>query len=221
MKTKSASASKLTAPGFRSLSLLLGLVGVYPLACVHADSLWVKPGHGERSLVSDLKAAEVGDILTILVEESSSQVNSQSTKTKKSAEISGKVNQFLFSPQASGFGTHNGELPAYGFQGDNSYEGGGEIANRQSISTRLSVIVTDRLPNGNLVVQGVRSVSFSGEKFFMLLHGIVRPADISTANTIASGMIAEARVEMLSEGGITDAQKKGWLMRLNDLLNPF
>ena len=215
MKTKSALNSSPIAQVGICLLIACGPTGL----C--GDSLWVKPGHREQAMVADHKAGEVGDILTILVEESSTQVNSQSTKTSKDTAVSGGIDQFLFSPAVSGLGTKGGELPAYGFKGSNSYQGGGEISNKQSINTRLRVIVTDRLPNGNIVIQGVRSVSFSGERFYMLLHGIVRPADISTANTISSGMIAEAKVEMLSQGSITDAQKKGWLSSLNDLLNPF
>ena len=127
----------------------------------------------------------------------------------------------MFSAAASGFGTHNGELPATNVSGDNTHEGGGEISNQQTVTGRISVIVIDTLPNGNLVVEGVRVVSYSGETQYMVLRGIVRIYDIEVDNTILSSEIADARVEFISEGSLTENQRKGWFVKINNLLNPF
>jgi flagellar L-ring protein precursor FlgH len=83
------------------------------------------------------------------------------------------------------------------------------------------VLVTDVLPNGNLVIEGVRVVTFSGETQYVSLHGLVRPDDITSANTVASSNIADVRIEFVSEGSLTDAQKKGWLTKLYDTLRPY
>jgi len=79
----------------------------------------------------------------------------------------------------------------------------------------------DVLPNGNLVIEGLREISFSQERQFASLHGIVRPYDIQPDNTVDSTNIAGAQVQIVSEGTLTDAQKKGWLLKLNDKTNPF
>lgn len=83
------------------------------------------------------------------------------------------------------------------------------------------MLVADVLPNGNLVIEGVRRVSFSGETQHVVLRGVIRPADVSTSNTILSTNIADARLEFLSEGELSSAQKRGWLSKLYEALRPF
>jgi len=83
------------------------------------------------------------------------------------------------------------------------------------------VLVTDVLPNGNLVIAGARKLTFSGETQNVVLHGLVRPSDIDSGNTILSTNIAEARLEFISDGSLTDAQKRGWLTNLYEKLRPF
>ena len=83
------------------------------------------------------------------------------------------------------------------------------------------MLIADVLPNGNLVLEGARRVSFSGETQLVVLRGIVRPADVSPVNTVLSTNIAEARLEFLSEGELSSAQKRGWLSKLYQALRPF
>ncbi len=83
------------------------------------------------------------------------------------------------------------------------------------------MLVADVLPNGNLVIEGVRLVTFSGESQYVVLHGLVRPDDINPDNTVVSTNVADARVEFFSEGSLTDAQKRGWLSKLYEKLRPF
>lgn len=184
-----------------------------------AASLW--NDGAERNQFADRKASRSGDILTIEVQESAVAQSSQNKKTDRSSSVEDAVNRFLFSAAASGLGTHRGELPATSFSGAASQSGGGQINNSQSLSSRAAVLVTDVLPNGNLVIEGVRVVTFSNETQYIVLHGLVRPDDISPANTVFSSNIADARVEFVSEGSLTDAQKRGWLTKLYDKLRPF
>ena len=85
----------------------------------------------------------------------------------------------------------------------------------------IAVLVTDALPNGNLVIQGMRVVTFSGETQYVVLNGLVRRDDIAPDNTIASSNIADARLEFYTEGQLTDAQKRGWFTKLYEKLRPF
>jgi flagellar L-ring protein precursor FlgH len=72
-----------------------------------------------------------------------------------------------------------------------------------------------------MVIEGARMVTFSGEAQYVVLHGIVRADDVASDNTVQSSNIADARVEFISEGSLTDAQKRGWLAKLYEKLRPF
>jgi flagellar L-ring protein FlgH len=184
-----------------------------------ADSLWTAPTGAERSMYADRKATRIGDIVTVVVSETAATQSSQSKKSTKESSIDAGVSSFLF--PGSGLGKHNGELPATSVTGKSDFSGGGQVANSQSLTARAAVLVADVLPNGNLVIEGVRVVSFSGEKQYIVLHGIIRPDDITSLNTIASSNIADVRIEFISEGSLTDAQKKTWLLKVYDKLRPF
>ena len=195
---------------------ILALAG--PLS---AQSLWLAAGSREVSLTSDPKAARVGDIITIVIAESTSLSSSSNKTTNTADSAQGAVTQFLFPPAVSGFGTQRGQLPGLGWGGKSDYSGGGKVNNSQIVTGRAAMLISDVLPNGNLVIEGARQVSFSGETQHVVLRGIVRPADISPANTVLSTNIAEARLEFLSEGELSSAQKRGWLSKLYQTLRPF
>lgn len=190
-------------------------------APVRADSLWLAAGSREQGVAADLKAARVGDIITIVIAENAATSSSQNKSTNSDSSVEGAVSQYLFSPSASNFGTHNGSMPGVQFGGKSGFTGGGAVSNTQSLTARAAVLVTDVLPNGNLVIAGARKMTFSGETQNVVLHGLVRPADIAAGNTILSSNIAEARLEFISEGSLSDAQKRGWLTSLYEKLRPF
>ena len=91
----------------------------------------------------------------------------------------------------------------------------------ETIVAQIAVQIIDVLPNGNLVVQGKRETSFSGEKQTILLHGIVRAEDVNADNTVLSYNIADATIQIIGKGTVTDSTKKGWFTRLWDKINPF
>ncbi len=200
-----------------------GVAGLWLISLVslHADSLWVSPTNTERSMFADSKASRRGDILTVVVSETAATQSSQEKKTSKSSSVDASVTQFLFPPSVSGLGTKAGNLPATKFGSKSDSDGGGSVNNSQSLSATAAVLVTDVLPNGNLVIEGVRVVKFSGESQYVVLHGLVRPDDINSGNQVASSNIADVRIEFISEGALTDAQKKGWLTKLYDTLRPY
>ena len=186
---------------------------------VRADSLWTSPTNSEKSLYADHKASRKGDILTVVIAEQVAQSSSQSKKSGKSSSVDAGVTSFLF--PGSGLGTHKGVLPSTGFKGTNAFSGSGEVSNSQSLTGRAAVLVADVLPNGNLVIEGARVITFSGETQYVVLHGIVRADDVGADNTVTSTNIADVRVEFISEGELTDAQKRGWLTKLVDVLKPY
>jgi flagellar L-ring protein precursor FlgH len=206
MKTMSKSASKLA------------LAAAFLIAGARAESLWPTAGRGPHtSMFADRKAATVGDILTIVVSESVAATNSQSTKSSRDSSVSDAVSSFFY----PSLGTHKGALPSLSLSGKASNSGGGDVSNNQSLSARAAVLVSDVLPNGNLVIEGMRVVTFSGETQYVVLHGLVRSDDIAQDNTVTSSNIADARLEFYSEGQLTDAQKRGWFSKLYEKLRPF
>jgi flagellar L-ring protein FlgH len=213
MKTVSKSASNAAILAVAITALASG---------ARADSLWPAGASAPaRSMFADRKASTKGDILTIVVSESAVAQSSQSKKSERESSLDDAVQQFLFTAATSALGTHKGELPATKLGGKATYSGGGQVNNSQSISARAAVLVSDVLPNGNLVIEGVRIVTFSGETQYVVLHGIVRADDIARDNTVFSTNIADARVEFYAEGQLTDAQKRGWLTKLYEKLRPF
>ena len=214
------SASNFAMPSLPSFCRCLILLPV-ALTSLAASSLWNAPGSSGQGLVADVKAGRVGDILTIVIAESAAQTSTQSKSTNTKGSVDASVSQFIFPPSASQFGTHNGALPATRFGGGSTYAGGGQVSNAQSLNARAAVIVTDVLPNGNLIIAGARRVTFSGETQHVILRGIVRAADVSSANTILSSNIADAHLEFISEGDLSDAQKRGWMTRIYEFLRPF
>lgn len=206
MKTAYKSAS--------SIACLAGLL----VSGAAAGSLWPSSGQGERSMFADRKAAAAGDIVTIVVDESANAQSSQSKKSSRDSSLDDTISRFLY----AGLGTaRHGQMPGSSAAGKSSYSGGGDITNTQSLSARAAVLITDVLPNGNLVIAGMRLVTFSGETQYVVLHGLVRPDDIARDNTVTSSNIADARVEFFSEGSLTDAQKRGWFGKLYEKLRPF
>ena len=164
-------------------------------------------------------------MITIDVSESSSLAASQNSVRNRQSQIENAVNQFLFAN--SKMGTHNGGLGTE-IETKTSNQGGGSIANTQDLKGRV-VVVIDVLPNGNLVIEGARMVTFSGESYYAVLKGIVRQEDIGFGfkdglryrNIVSSQFIADAQIEFVSKGSLNDAQKESWYQRLAAILNPF
>ncbi len=183
---------------------------------VRADSLWTGGSQPARSMYADRRAAAKGDILTILIAESAVAQSSQKKNSSRDSSLQDAISRFIY----PGLGAHKGELPGMAASGKTSYSGGGDVSNSQSLSARAAVTVTDVLPNGNLVIEGVRVVTFSGETQYVVLRGVVRADDISRDNSVISTNIADARVEFYAEGALTDAQKRGWLAKVYEKLRP-
>ena len=238
MKTKFKSVFK----GWRSLALPgLSLCLLFPSAG-NAGSLWREAVTDERGMFADKRAHRLGDIVSVVISESAVSTNtSKLTSTRAGTGDpdglgTGLVNQFINaagSMQGAGqkavgkfpsflLPKPTGQNPAIlSTTGTGGFTGGGAITNTQVVTAQMAVQVIDVLPNGNMVIEGIRQVSFSKERQFASLRGIIRPADVSATNTIASSAIADARIDIVSEGSLTDSQKKGWLMRLDEKISPY
>lgn len=198
-----------------SCVVLLGAVG----AQAGTGSLW-KPG-SSRSMFADKRARAVGDIITVLVQESNSASKENSTKTSKSSSVDAGLDTIFYSPAVSKLFTKGGEMPAMKFGGSQSFDGGGKINNSERITARIAVRVIDVQPNGNMIIEGRRETFVSGEKQEAILRGIIRSEDIAANNTVLSYNITDASIKFTSKGTITDNQRKGWLHRTWEKVTPF
>ena len=198
----------------------MGLLAAASLSLsAQAQSLW-KEG-SSRPMTSDKRAAAVGDILTILVQENNSASKDQNTRTSKETGLNAAIEAFLYSPDASKLLTHNGKMPAIKLNSKQNFEGGGKISNAEKITARIAVRVTDVLPNGNLVIEGTRQTAFSGETQDAVLRGVVRTEDIAANNTVFSYNVADATIKYISKGTVSDNQRKGWFTRVWEKVTPF
>lgn len=196
--------------------LSIGLVLV-SATIVAGESLWLSKANTENSIFADRVAGRVGDILTIVIDESTSVSSSVNKSTNKSGSANATIDNFFYSGLATANG---GEYPDVRYSGPGlTSSGGGNITNSQSVSSSASVLVIDRLPNGNLIIEGARELSVSGETQYIIIRGVVRRDDIARDNTIMSSKIASAHVEFLDKGAIASAQKQGWIAQLLNVAN--
>jgi len=193
------------------LVLFLGAAAM-PAAC---ESLWAKNPPG--NLCRDTKARRVGDLLTIVIDEQSevSKESSRSTRKETAAELG--VDLFrLFGLEGDA-----GDLPGLKWDSSREFDGEAEYASTDSFSKRLSVIVKEVLPNGDLLVEGRRQISTQGDETTITISGIVRPVDIREDNSVLSELVADARITYESTGPAAENTTRGWFLRLLDVIWPF
>jgi flagellar L-ring protein precursor FlgH len=184
----------------------------------NANSLW---RNGSRSFFKDQRAHQIGDLLTVTVN-ITDQANfaNESQRSRKSTEDTGVTSFFgssLLSPAAASVLTGR-TLTA---DSNSSYDGKGSIIRQETLQTNIAAVVTQLLPNGNLVVEGKQEVRVNYEKRELIVAGIVRPEDIQSDNTIDSSKIAQARIAYGGHGQITDVQQPRYGSQVMDVLLPF
>jgi flagellar L-ring protein FlgH len=193
---------------------------VLQLTTLGADSLW-KQDSAPTSMFADKKAHRVGDIVTVVIQENNGTSRNNNTTTSRTSGIDASISSFLYPAGASGLLTKNGQLPAMSMSGKNTFSGGGTIANQETIAAQIAVKIIDVLPNGNLVLEGRRKTAFSGEKQDAVLRGTVRYDDITSTNTVFSFNIADASIQYISQGALSDNQKRGWFTTIWEKVSPF
>ena len=183
-------------------------------AQAQADSLWAK--ETAVSLFSDHKAKRVGDIITVVVLESNSASRNSSAKTEKKSDINASISNFINA-------NLNAKLkdPKLGTTSQSSFEGKGAVSNSGSFNSRFAVRVVDVLPNSNLIIEGVRRTTFSGESQTIVLKGTVRPQDVTPLNTVYSYHLADVSIGLKGKGAVSDSRKKGWFSKFWGKIAPF
>jgi flagellar L-ring protein precursor FlgH len=198
---------------------LLALGALLLPAPARAQSLW--RDDVSKPMYADKRASLVGDIITVIVQETTTASKNNRTATSRESSVDASIASFFYSPAGSSFLTKGGQMPAVRFNGKNDYNGGGTINNSEKIISYVAVRVIDVLPNRNMVIEGRRETAFGGEQQTIVLRGVVRPDDVTANNTILSYNIADSSIHIVSKGQLTDSQRKSWFVRLWDKLSPF
>lgn len=184
------------------------------------NSLWRA---GAKSFFGDQRAAQIGDILTVHIEiADSAQVANTTARSRTSSEdanvsalagLEGPLKKILpGDPSLS---------PAIGFDSKSGSNGTGSVNRQETIKLTVAAVITDRLPNGNLVIGGSQEVMVNNEVRELLVSGVIRPEDIAADNTIEHTKIAEARISYGGRGDISQVQRDRYGKRLYDKIAPF
>lgn len=203
-----------TQPNYRPVSMPMP----EPVPVAYSpNSLW---RNGSRAFFKDQRAHQIGDILTIKVKIADKAQLDNETKRERSAnEDSGITNLFgltkiPFTKQA---------IPNRLLTTDSttSNEGKGNVNRQEILQTNVAAVVTQVLPNGNLVIEGKQEVRVNFEMRELIVAGIVRPEDIEADNTMDSQKIAQARISYGGRGQITDIQQPRWGQQFFEHIMPF
>jgi flagellar L-ring protein precursor FlgH len=174
------------------------------------------------TLFSDQKARKVGDIVTIKIMESSTATNKASTGTDRSSSMSASLDAFFNAekrfpadqPFFNPFSKVAGGL-------ESEFEGTGTTKRSGDLNAYITALVTQILPNGNMVLVGSREVLINNENQIIQLSGVVRSRDIDANNQVLSTYLADARISYSGTGIINDRQKPGWLTKIMMAVWPF
>jgi len=165
--------------------------------------------HYVNNIYSDSKARRVGDIISVLLQESTQAKKNSKTELKKE-------NNNTLQP-ITGLGgtpvTYNGNSIQFGFDQKSNFKGDSKADQGNSLSGNISVHVLKVLPNGNLIIRGEKWMTLNNGDEYIRLTGVIRSLDISANNTIVSTKIANARIQYSGTGSFADIQQQGWLLK--------
>ncbi len=218
--TPVSNPAPLVAQDPDALSIAAAQTRVPPPQPASPNSLWRT---GARAFFNDQRASRVGDILTVLIQiDDSAKTSNATTATKTSANTAGVANFFGLETLAKKW-LPPGFDPAHAITTNSSLAaaGTGGIDRQEQITLTIAAVVTQVLPNGNLVIQGRQEVKTNNDTRILTIGGIVRPEDISAANTIMHTQIAEARIDYGGRGDVAAVQKTGVGTGLLQRLLPF
>jgi len=187
-------------------------------ASYNANSLW---RNGSRAFFKDQRAARIGDLLTVTVNiTDKANIANETQRSRTNKEDSG-ITDFAGSKLLTGSAAQ--VLPGRILTTDStsSSDGKGSVNRQEALQTNVAAVVTQVLPNGNLVVEGKQEIRVTYEIRELIVAGIVRPEDIQSDNTIDSSKIAQARIAYGGRGQITDVQQPRYGQQVMDVILPF
>ena len=186
-------------------------------AAYNPNSLW---RNGSRAFFKDQRAHQIGDILTVKVNITDKANIDNETKRSRSDDRGFRDQQFLRQAQSANY-EHASADALFTADSNTTQDGKGSVQRQEALQTNVAGVVTQVLPNGNLVIEGKQEIRVNFEVRELIVAGIVRPEDIESDNTIDSTKIAQARIAYGGRGQITDMQQNRYGEQLFDVLLPF
>jgi len=203
-----------TRPGYKPVQM--PMPAAQP-AAYNPNSLW---RNGSRAFFKDQRARQVGDILTVKVNiTDKANIDNETKRSRAMTEDSGIRNFFGLAKVP----IMNTPVPTRIFTADSNttMDGKGSVNRSEALQTNVAGVVTQLLPNGNLVVEGKQEIRVNFEVRELIVAGIVRPEDIESDNTIDSSKIAQARIAYGGRGQITEMQQNRYGEQIFSVLLPF
>lgn len=191
-----------------------------PVADYSSGSIWQASSSG---LTEDFKARRRGDIITIVITETSSASKAAKTDTSRSTGMTAGVPKFMGLETSATLmnligGSSSNLIDA---SAESKYAGSGSTSRQENLNATITARVIDVFPNGNLQIEGRRNIKVNEEDQEIILEGTVRSRDVGQNNTINSIYIADAKISYSGRGIISDRQSPGWLMNIIDKVWPF
>jgi flagellar L-ring protein precursor FlgH len=185
-----------------------------------SNSLWRQ---GSRAFFKDQRAQQVGDLVTVRVKVTDqAQINNSTSRSRKNDEAMGFEGLFGAETQVTKILPEGTSADALvNLDSSSSSQGSGSIRRSEQLVTSVAAVVTQVLPNGNLVVEGKQEIRVNFEVRELIVGGVVRPEDIEADNTIDSSKIAQARIAYGGRGQITDVQQPRYGQQVMDIMLPF
>lgn len=193
----------------KNIIIIIALLGFWILTfgfSAQADSVWNKDS---ASPYSTQKAYKEGDIINIIIIESSTAQNKAGTRSNVRDDLGMKFTHTL-QRLAPIIGVNNAATGQF----SNKYSGLGQTSRTSNVQARIAAWVTDVNPNGNLNIKGKHRVEVNDEIQDITITGIIRPKDISGSNTIYSYQVANAALSIKGTGVIAETESPGWLTRI-------
>jgi flagellar L-ring protein FlgH len=212
----SAIQDPTTQPGYKPVRM--PMPDVQPVSYA-PNSLWRT---GSRAFFKDQRAAKVGDLLTVNVAVTDqANISNETKRSRANSESFGLPKAIGLENTRAGKAADVGDTSLLNATSTVSNDGAGSVQRAETVTTNVAAVVTQVLPNGNLVVEGKQEIRINFEVRELIVAGVVRPEDIAADNTIDSTKIAESRIAYGGRGQITDVQQPRYGQQLVDILLPF
>lgn len=191
------------------------------------DSLFTSRVAFNGTLISEQKARySVGDLISVLVNESVDASTTAETRTKKEADVESEAdaaeNSFLVDDANGGLNLLNpGELPNWSIETKNETRAIGSTRRRSTLTLTVTCTVTRVYENGNIQIEGHKDVTVNREISRVFVEGMVRAQDVSPANVIPSALLANATIQLQGKGPLWNNQRRGIFTKILDWFSPF
>jgi len=196
----------------RNVSIVVAAVLAFAANGV-AQNPYVRPG-AQVAVMSDPRARNVGDILTVVVQEQQSVKNEDKVERKNDTSLAARLESYSLSDKTFQSNT----LPRIDIRKEQDFNGEAKQNSTSDVRASIAVIVVDVQPNGNLVIAGTRSVTVNDETRTLRVSGVVRALDVTANNTVGSAQVADARISITGDGANTRQVTRGPVGQLFDTL---